>query len=143
MLNADSQGLGLDIADFNIFSLPGACVRHVYNFFPKKDSYGFIVVFNEGNDLFCKNVFSTKSAEDITTELSDLATFLPTEVKRVCVLGIPLRHCPSQRSKTVNKFLAFQKKGWNFRGISGQTYSDKHLKKNNALLTSNALSGIW
>ena len=83
LLIADSQGKELDIANFNVLSLPGACVRHVYNFIPKKDSY-----------------------------------------------------------ETVNALLASRKEGWKFRGFSRQIYSDKHLKRDNVHLSSNALSGI-
>ena len=142
LLIADSQGKELDIANFNVLSLPGACVRHVYNFIPKKDSYETVVLFIGGNDLFYNNVPSTKSAEDLTQELSDLANFILTKVKSVFVLGIPLRHSLPQRSKTVNALLASRKEGWKFRGISRQIYSDKHLKRDNVHLSSNALSGI-
>ena len=64
LLIADSQGKDLDIANFNVLSLPGVCVRHVYNFIPKKDSYDTVVLFIGGNDLFCENAPSKKSAED-------------------------------------------------------------------------------
>ena len=142
LLIADSQVKELDIANFNVLSLPGACVRHVYNFIPKKDRYNTVVLFIGGNDLFCNNAPSTKSAEDLTQELSDLANFLLTKIKSVFVLGIPLRHSLPQRSKTVNALLASRKEGWKFRGISRQIYSDKHLKRDNVHLSSKALSGI-
>ena len=142
LLIADSQGKELDTANFNVLSLPGACVRHVYSFIPKKDTYDTVVIFIGGNNLFCNNVLSTKSAEDITQELSDLANFLLTRVKRVFVLGIPLRHSLPQRSKTVNALLASRKEDWKFRGISRQIYSDKHLKRDNVHLSSKASSGI-
>ena len=124
LLIADSQGKELDIVNFNVLSLPGACVRHVYNFNPKKDSYDTVVLFIGGNYLFCNTAPSTKSAEDLTQELSDLANFLLTKIKSVFVLGIPLRHSLPQRSKTVNAILASRKEGWKFRGISRQIYSD-------------------
>ena len=111
MLIAYSQGKELDIANFNVLSLLGACVRHVYNFIPKKKSNDNVVLFNGVNDLFCKNVPSTKSAEDLTQELSDLANFLLTNVKSVFVLGKPLRHSLPQRSKTVNALLDSRKEG--------------------------------
>ena len=75
MLIADNQGKELDIANFNFLSLPGACVRHVYHFIPKKDCYDTVVLFIGGNGRFCNNVPSTISAEDLTQELSDLANF--------------------------------------------------------------------
>ena len=105
-------------------------------------SYETVVLFIGGNDLFCNNAPSTKSAEDLTQELSNLANFLLTKIKSVFVLGIPLRHSLPQRSKTVNALLASRKEGWKFRGISRQIYSDKHLKRDNVHLSSKALSGI-
>ena len=74
--------------------------------------------------------------------MSHLANFLITKVKSVFILGIPLRHSLPQVSKTVNALLASRKEGWKFRGISRQIYSDKHLKRVNVHLGSNALSGI-
>ena len=142
MLIADSQGKELDIANFNVLSLRRACVRHVYNFIPKKHSYETAVLFIGGTDLFCNNVSSTKSAKDLTQELSNLANFVLTEVESVFVFGIPLRHSLPQRFKTVNALLALRKEGWKFRCISRQIYSDKHLKRDNIHLSSNALSGI-
>ena len=92
MLIAESQGKELDVDNFNVLSLPGACVRHVYNFIPKKDSYETVVFFFIGaNDLVCNNVPYTKSAEDLAQELSDLANFILTKVKSVFILSIPLR----------------------------------------------------
>ena len=111
-------------------------------FHPEIDSYETVVHFIGGNDLFCNNAPSTKSAEDLTHELTDLANVLLTKVESVFVLGIPLRHSLPQRSKTVNALLASRKEGWRFSGISRQIYSDKYLKKDNVHISSNALSGI-
>ena len=44
LLISDSQGKGLDIANFNVLSLPGAKIEHVYNFIPKKNLYDIIVL---------------------------------------------------------------------------------------------------
>ena len=111
---ADSQGKGFDISNFNVLSLQGACVRQVYNLIPNENSYDTVVLFIRTNDLFCNNVLSTKSTEDITQELSDLDNFILTKVKSVFVLGIPLRHSLPQRSKTVNALSASSKKCWTF-----------------------------
>ena len=80
LLIPDSQGKELNIVNFNVLSLQGACVRHVYKFIPKKDSYETVVLFIGGNDLFCNNVPSTKFAEDLTQEWSDLANFILTKI---------------------------------------------------------------
>ena len=128
LLIADSQGKELDIANFNVLSLPGACVRHVYNFIPKNDSYDTVVLFIGGNDLFCNNLPSTKSVEDLAQKLSDLANFLLTKIKSVFVLGIPLRHSLPQRSKTVNALLASRKEARCEKRVVRSTYrSLQHL----------------
>ena len=36
LLIADSQARNLEAGNLNILSLPGACVRHVYNFIPPR-----------------------------------------------------------------------------------------------------------
>ena len=87
MLIVDSQGKELDIANFNVLLLPGACVRHVYHFIPKKDSYDTVVLFIAGNYLLCNNVPSAKYAEVLTQELSDLANFLLTRLKVILFLA--------------------------------------------------------
>ena len=59
LLIADSQGKELDIANFNVFSLAGACIRHIQSFIPKKDRYDTVVLFIGGNNLSCNNLRST------------------------------------------------------------------------------------
>ena len=136
LLISDRQGRGLDIANFNILSLPGAKVENVYNFIPKKGLYDLIVLFLSGN-----NIFATTS-ENLVRQISDLANLLLTKAKRVFVLGIPLRHSRAYQAKKVNSLLASCQEGWKFRGISRQVFSKKHLTKDNVHLNSNALSGI-
>ena len=83
LIIADSQAKGLETANFNILSLPGAKVRHVYNFIPKKDHYDIIVLFIGGNDLFCGKLESKLTAEGLVKEISDLANLLLTKSKKV------------------------------------------------------------
>ena len=52
LLIADSQARNLEAGNLNILSLPGACVRHVYNFIPPKDIFDIIILFVGGNDLY-------------------------------------------------------------------------------------------
>ena len=136
LIISDSQGKGLNIANFNILSLPGAKVEHVYKFIPKKDFYDIIVLFIGGNDLF------TVTSENVARQISDLANLLVKGAKRVFVLGIPLRHPQPNRAKEVNSLLACRQEGWKFRGISRQVFSNKHLRNDNNHLNSSALSGI-
>ena len=136
LLISDSQGKGLDIADFNVLSLPGAKTEHAYNFIPKKDLYDIIVLFTGGNNLFAT------TSENSVRQISDLANLLLTKAKKVLVLGIPLRNFQSHQAKDVNSLLASCQEGWKFREISRQVFSNKHLKKDNVLLNSYALSGI-
>ena len=99
LLNGDSQAKKLNIANFNILSLPGAHVKHVYNFLPKKDIYDTIVLFVAGNDLFSGKAQSNISASELVQEIADLANLSLTRTKRVFVLGIPHRHCQPERTK--------------------------------------------
>ena len=97
LLIDDSHAKKLNIAKFNIFSLPGAQVKHVYKFLPKKDIYDTIVLFIGGNDLFSGKAQSNISASQLVQEISDLSNFLFTRAKRVFVLGIPHRHYQPER----------------------------------------------
>ena len=104
-LISDSQGKGLDIANFNVLSLLGAKVENVYYFFPKKGLYDLIVLFLGGN-----NLFATTSG-NIVRQISDLANLLLTKAKKVFVLGIPLRHSRAYQAKEVNSLLASWQEG--------------------------------
>ena len=142
LLIGDSQAKKLNIANFNILSLPGAQVKHVFKFLPKKDIYDTIVLFIGGNDLFSGKAQSNISASELVQEISDLANLLLTRAKKVFVLGIPHRHYQPERTKEVNALLASRRESWKFRGISRQVYSDKHLRKDKVHLSSDALNGI-
>ena len=142
LLIGDSQAKILNIANFNILSLPGALVKHVYNFVPKKDLYDTVVLFIGGNDLFSGKAQSNISASELVQEISDLANLLLTRAKRVFVLGIPRRHYQLERTKEVNASLASRRESWKFRGVSRQVYSDKHLRMDKIHVSSDALNGI-
>ena len=142
LLIGDSHSKKLNIANFNILSLPGAQVKHVYIFLPKKDIYDTIVLFIGGNDLFSGKAQSNISGSELVQEISDLANLLLTRAKRVFVLGIQHRHYQPERTKEVNSLLASRRESWKFRGISIQVYSDKHLRKDKVHLSSDALNGI-
>ena len=45
LLIVDSQAKNLEAGNLNILSLPGACVRHVYNFIPPKGLFDIIILF--------------------------------------------------------------------------------------------------
>ena len=109
LLIGNSQAKKLNIAYFNILSLPGAQVMHVYNFLPKKDIYDTIVLFIGGNDLFSGKAHSNISASELVQKISDLANLLLTRAKRVFVLGIQHRHYQPERTKEVNTLLAFRR----------------------------------
>ena len=75
------QGKDLDIAKFNVLSLPGAEVENVYKYIPKKGLYDLIVLFLGGNNLFAT------TSENLVRQISDLANFLLTKAKRVLCLA--------------------------------------------------------
>ena len=142
LLIGDSQAKKLNIANFNLLSLPGAQLKHVYKFLPKKDIYDTIVLFIGGNDLFSGKAQSNISASELVQKISDPANLLLTRAKRVFVLGIPHRHYQPELTKKVYSFLASRRESWKFRGISRQVYSDKHLRSDEVPLSSDALNGI-
>ena len=89
----ESQRKGLDIANFNVLSLPGAKREHVYIFIAKKNLYDIILLFIGGN-----NPFATTS-KNLVRQISDLAKLLLTKAKKVFVLGIPLRNSQPLQAK--------------------------------------------
>ena len=97
LIIGNSQAKKLNIANFHIFSLPGAQVKHVYKFLPKEDIYDTIVLFIGGNNLFSGKAQSNISASQLVQKISDLSNFLFTRAKRVFVLGIPHRHYQPER----------------------------------------------
>ena len=142
LLIGDSQAKKLNIANFNILSLPGALVKHVYKFVPKKEIYDTIVFFIGGSDLFSGKAQSNISASELVQEISDLANLLLTRAKRVFVIGIPRRHYQPERTREVNALLASRRESWKFIGVSRQVYSDKHLRRGKVHFSSDALNGI-
>ena len=142
LLIGDGQARQLNIAIFNILSLPGAQGKHVYKVLPKKDIYDTIVLFIGGNDIFSGKAQSNISASELVPEFSDLANLLLTRSKKVFVLGIPYRHYQPERTEEVNASLASRRESWKFRGISRQFYSCKHLRKDKVHLSSDFLNGI-
>ena len=142
LLIVDSQAGKLKIANFNILSLRGAQVKHVFQFLPKKYIHDTFVLFIGGNDLFSGKAQSNISASELVQEISDLANLLLTRAKKLFVLGIPHRHYQPEGTKEVNALLASRRQSWNFRGISRQVYSDKHFRKVKVHLSSDALNGI-
>ena len=142
LLFGDSQAKKLNIANFNILSTPGAQVKHVYKFLPKKEIYDTIVFFIGGNDLLSGKAQSNISTRELVQEISDLANLSLTRAKRVFVLGIPQRLYQPEHTKEINALLASLRESWKFRRISRQVYSDKNLRKDKIHLSSDALNGI-
>ena len=136
LLISDSQEKRLDIAYFNNLSLPGAEVKHVYNFIPKKGLYNIIVLFISGSNLFAT------TSKILVRQTSDLANLFLTKVKKVFVLGLPLRNFQPHQAKEVIFLLASCQKSWKFRRIAKQVFSNENLKKDNIHLNSYALIGF-
>ena len=105
LLMADSPERNLEAGNVNILSLPGACVRHVYNFVPHKDIFDIIILFVGGNDLYFFKNSTTTAASQVAREIIDLADLLCHRAKVVYVLGILERNDNKVRSKQVNDFL--------------------------------------
>ena len=75
-LITDSLARNLEAGNLNILFLPGACVRHVYNFIPPKDSFDIIVLFFGGNDLYFFKKPTTTPTIQVAHKIIDLANLL-------------------------------------------------------------------
>ena len=105
LLIADSQARNLEAGNLNILSLPGACVRHVYNFIPPKGLFDIIILFVGGNDLYFFQKPTLTPASQVAHEIIDIANLLCHRAKVVYVLGVPERNDNKVRSKQVNDLL--------------------------------------
>ena len=99
LLIADSQARKLEAGNLNKPSLPGACVRHVYNFIqkpsselPSPEKNYIIILFIEGNALYFFKTPTTTPASQVAHEVLDIAILLCDRVKVVYVLGIQKRN---------------------------------------------------
>ena len=141
LLFGDSQAKKLNIANFHILLLPGAQVKHVYKFLPKKDIYDTIVLFIGSNDLFSGKARSNNSASELVQEISDVANLLLTRAKSVFVLGTPHPHYQPERTIEVNAIPA-SRECWKIRRTCTQAFGDKHLRRDKVHLSSDALNGF-
>ena len=105
LLIADSQARNLEAGNMNILSLPGACVRHVYNCIPKGHFSISSFFLSGATPCIFSNKPTTTPASQVAHEIIDLANLLRHRAKVVHVLGIPERHENKVRSKQVNDFL--------------------------------------
>ena len=95
MVIFDSQGTGLDIDNFNVLSLPGAKVEHVYNFVPRKDLYDIIVLFIGGN-----NLLATTTKNSVFSDIRSCKSFINQSQKgfRTWYTFTQVSTSPSKRS---------------------------------------------
>ena len=151
LLIADSQARHLKEGNLNIISLPGAGVRHVYNFIPPKNEFDLIILFIGGNDLFDDTEPSDTPAPQIANELIELANFLSERAKQVFVLGIPERDRNKERVEEVNKILEklakrvpriTPKVAWKFRSVSTYISGLRYYEKDKIHLNSDGLNNL-
>ena len=96
LLLADSQARFLEAGNFNILSLPGASIRHLYDYIPPA---GRIILFIGGNDLFDGIEPSSKTPQKVAQDLIELANFACQRTgNNVIVLGIPERDEKRERA---------------------------------------------
>ena len=135
LLISESQRKGLDIANFNIFSLPGAEKNTFTILFPRKR---FII------SLSCLLAVTTYllHRQKILSDRYLILQISQIKAKKVFVVSILLRHSQPHQAKEVKSFLSSRQEGWKFREISRQVFSNKHLKEDNVPLNSNALRGV-
>ena len=79
LLIADSQGKEFDIVYFNVLSLPGACIRHEYNFI-SKTNYDTAFLLIGGNNLMmihcCKLMAKVHLKVEVLVEIKNVGNFI-------------------------------------------------------------------
>ena len=130
LLNADSQARYLDAGNLNIVSLPGASVRHAYDYVPPAGLFDIIILFIGGNDLYNFTEPSLTPDRKVADDIVELANFLCNRAPSVFVLGVPERDENKTRSKAVNDLLQDIaerkpkkpcKVEWNYRSVKQTT----------------------
>ena len=82
----------LEAGNLNILSLPGASIRHLYDYIPPAGRFEIIILFIGGNDLFDGFEPSSKTPQKVAQDLIELADFACQRTRSsVFVLGIPER----------------------------------------------------
>ena len=126
LLIADSQARYLDAGNLNIVSLPGASVRHAYDYVPPAGLFDIIILFIGGNDLYNFTEPSLTPARKEVDDIVELANFLCNRAPSVVVLGVPERDENKTRSKAVKDLLQdiaerkpkkACKVEWNYRSV--------------------------
>ena len=100
---ADSQARLLEAGNLNILSLPGASIRHLYDYIQPAGRFEIIILFTGGNDLFDGFEPSSKTPQKIAQDLIELADFACQRTRSsVFALGIPERDKKRERASVTN-----------------------------------------
>ena len=100
---ADSQARFLETGNLNIFSLPGASIRHLNDYIPPAGRFEIIILFIGENDLFDGFDTSSKTPLKVAHDLIELADFACQRARSsVFVLGNTERDKNRERASVTN-----------------------------------------
>ena len=81
---ADSQARFLEAGNLNLLSLPGASIRHLYDYIPPAGRFEIIILFIGGNDFFDGFEPSSKTPRKVAQDQIELADFACQRARDEC-----------------------------------------------------------
>ena len=150
---ADSQAGFLEAGNRNILSLPGASIRHLYDYNPPAGRFEIIILFIGGNDLFDGFELSSKTPQKIAQDLIELADFACQRTRSsVLVLGIHDRDEHRERASVTNDIVKAraerksprfkQKSEWKYRTVSSFTSGRRYFKLDKIHLNMDGFNNV-
>ena len=149
----DSQAMFLEAGNLKILSLPGASIRHLYDYIPPAGRFEIIILFIGGNDLFDGFELSSKTPQKVARDLIELANFACQRTSSsVFVLGIPESDENRERASVTNDIVKAraerisprfkQKIEWKYRSVSSFTSGRRFFKLDKIHLNNDGLKNI-
>ena len=151
LLYADSQARNLRAGNLNVLSLPGASVRHFYNYLPPHNLFDLVILFVGGNDLYNYTRPTLTPATQVADDIVDLENFLSERASNVFVIGVPERDENKTRSKSGNDLLlakAERKSNkkvevkWIFRNVANFITGNRYFTNDHYHLNEDGLNNL-
>ena len=128
LLIADSRARHIEAGNLNILLLPGAGIKHFYDFLPTKDRFKLIIFYQP----------SSNPASKVANDVIEIANFLSERARKLLVLGIPERDENKPSSKAVpdimedtaaRKHREKPQVAWKFRSVSTYVSGQRYFRK--------------
>ena len=150
---ADSPVRLLEAGNLNILLLPGASIRHLYDYILPAGRFEIIILFIGGNDIFDGFEPSSKTPQKVAQDLIELADFACQRTRSsVFVLGIPERDKNRERAIVTNDIVKAgagrisprfkQKVEWKYRSFSNFTSGRRYFKLDKIHLNNDGLNNV-